>query len=858
MGKSITDKYEQILALDPRSLVFPELAKTLIDQGEPGRAAEVCRRSLEHNPNSLAGWLQLGRASVRLKRQPEAMDCFERVISLDPGKPFAYLRVAEALMEFGPARPALKILEKAAALNPADGRLKGWLERAQTEAEASPQSPQDQIPGGAEPPVGEPPPSDAVAVPRPVSRELEQLVLSPDASRPAGAPPPIPRGPPPEGGPIEGTEPLHAAISKTVALQIAKEFEERLREAHRTKATARPVWRRYWFVLALGSACALAGLVAIGGSWLYRRRFNQQHAAEFLGRIQDGLLLDTYGALLGASHQLDELQEIDPRPPLPKALEAQVSAALYRQYGGSEDLKTRAEAALAQSAGSRGSPGSEEEPAWVARLLLAPDPAAEGNALLALPEAKAGPWVHFLAGNLLLARGDAQAALKRYQSALKLAPNHVPALLAVGDYYLKSGDASKAAEFFALAHQTSPMSVGAAVGQAEADLSLNRPLEDDEKSLQSLDRQGPEAIPVAWRLRLDLAAARVLAGEGKLDEATHRLEEGLGQHADRLTDYAGALAEIFEDAGRYAEAERQAWRALSRSPKDLVSLERYGRILMARRRFRELLTRVVAPPGEDARPIHELRAEAQYGLGNCAAARSEIEATRRAEKIPAKSAILLALCEARAGRASEAREAIQKIASLPHPPAEAFVALGTLDLQAGAPASAATQFRKAVELAPKDFEAHCSLGRSLVAAGRDSAEGRTELLEALRLNQQHQEAALALGLLELDQGRAAEARPYLETAVSERPGDAASNLALARDLAALGQVSDAVRRAEQAVRAAPKDARTHYWLGKIQLAAGEHRAALREFKLARQLDHKDPQIGAALASVERKSGRARH
>ena len=173
-----------------------------------------------------------------------------------------------------------------------------------------------------------------------------------------GLPPPIPKAPPPEGG--TGTEPLHAAVSKTVALQIAKEFEDQLREAHRTKATARPIWRRYWFVLALGGACALAGLVAIGGSWIYRRRFNQQHAAEFLGRVQDGLLLDTYGALLGASHQLDEVQEVTPHQARSKALEAQVSATLYRQYGGSEELKGRAEAALA--AGGE----AVEEPAWVA------------------------------------------------------------------------------------------------------------------------------------------------------------------------------------------------------------------------------------------------------------------------------------------------------------------------------------------------------------------------------------------------------------------------------------------------------------------------------------------------------------
>jgi tetratricopeptide (TPR) repeat protein len=784
MAKSLTEKYEQILALDPRSLVFPELAKALLAQGQAERAAEVCRRSLDHHPDSVAGWLQLGRAYLQLGREADAKECFDRVIALDPAKAFAQERVAEALAEADSSRPA---------------------------ALTSTSTP-------ASPPLG--------------------------SGR--TAPPPLPKGTASGAGSPAGTEPLHATISKTVALEIAKEYGDRLREAHRAQVAVRPVWRRYWFVLALGGACLLAGLVAVGGSWLYRRRFNQQHVAEFLGRVQDGLLLDTYPALVGASHQLDEVQEVDPQGTRPKALEAQVNASLYRQYGGSEDLKARAEAALAQCG------GSGEESVRVARVLLAPDPAAENTAILALPEGKVGPWIHFLAGNALLARGDAQGALGRYRAALKLAPNHVPALLAVGDYYLKSGDPSKASEFFGLAHQTSPLNVGAVVGLAESDLSLHRTLEEDEKDLAAVDRQGAETIPVAWSLRLDLATAKVLAAQGNLDAATHRLEEGLGQHADRLTEYAGALAEILEQAGRLADAERQSWRALSRSPKDLASLERYGRILLSRHRLRELLARVAAPPGDDGRPIHELRAEAQYRLGNCAAARSEIEATRRGEKIPAKSAILIALCEARAGRTGEAREAIQRIASLPHPPVAAFLALGALESQAGAHADAVNEFRKATELDPKDFEAHCALGRALLAAGRDTAEGRTELLAALHLNQQHQEAALALGLLDLDEGRPAEARPYLETAVSEQPDDAASNVALARDLAALGRVSDARRRAEQAVRSAPKDARAHYWLGKIQLSAGERRDALRELKLARQLDRSDAQIGAALASAERK------
>ena len=59
---SIVEKYEQILAADPRSRIFVELAKALVDRGEHARAVEVCRRGLEHHPSSILGRVIWGRA----------------------------------------------------------------------------------------------------------------------------------------------------------------------------------------------------------------------------------------------------------------------------------------------------------------------------------------------------------------------------------------------------------------------------------------------------------------------------------------------------------------------------------------------------------------------------------------------------------------------------------------------------------------------------------------------------------------------------------------------------------------------------------------------------------------------------
>jgi lipopolysaccharide biosynthesis regulator YciM len=62
MAPSLVEKYEIILAADPKSRVFVELAKVLVERGDHGRAAQVCRKGLEHHPASVQARVLLGRA----------------------------------------------------------------------------------------------------------------------------------------------------------------------------------------------------------------------------------------------------------------------------------------------------------------------------------------------------------------------------------------------------------------------------------------------------------------------------------------------------------------------------------------------------------------------------------------------------------------------------------------------------------------------------------------------------------------------------------------------------------------------------------------------------------------------------
>src|SRR5690242_6862165 len=134
MPPSIVEKYEQILAADPRSRIFVELAKALVDRGEHVRAIEVCRRGLEHHPSSILGRVVWGRALLETGDAKGATDQFEIAIALDPASPYAFNLVGEALLAKGRYREALPVLARAVELQPADARVRSWFEDARRNA----------------------------------------------------------------------------------------------------------------------------------------------------------------------------------------------------------------------------------------------------------------------------------------------------------------------------------------------------------------------------------------------------------------------------------------------------------------------------------------------------------------------------------------------------------------------------------------------------------------------------------------------------------------------------------------------------------------------------------------------------
>ena len=138
MAKSLVERYSQLLAQDPASSVFVELAKALIAKGEHAPAIAVCEQGIAHHPNSVTGRVLWGKALILMGRPAEAMAQFDSGRGHRQGQPSRlqpHRRGAAAArpLPLGAARPA-----QGAGLQPNDARVRGWMEQAQAALSGGP------------------------------------------------------------------------------------------------------------------------------------------------------------------------------------------------------------------------------------------------------------------------------------------------------------------------------------------------------------------------------------------------------------------------------------------------------------------------------------------------------------------------------------------------------------------------------------------------------------------------------------------------------------------------------------------------------------------------------------------------
>ncbi len=856
---SLVEKYEKIFAADPRSRIFVELAKALVERGEHARAAEVCQKGLEHHPSSILGRVIWGRALLESGDAKGAMDHFEIAIALEPSSPYAYNLVGEALLKKEMHREALPVIARAAELQPADARVKGWLEEAKRRAlgevgaptnaaEAKSESPppaasgdgapaQPQGAAAAAPSGTESPPAGAGEAPPRAGKD--DAASAPDApTNGASQPPPLPPGQrtqspserersllqmipgatremkPPGAATRARIEAISGPADPAEAARIAAQYERELREKLMSAPEPPPPFLHRHRRSVIAGAIAVAIGAAAAVYVVVEARNAKVLAATAGARGRAGLARDTLASLREAHRLLSEARRRSKGGPEIVSLAAQVAAVLAVDHGD--------DAAREVARGLETDPAAGDG-AVAARWLLAEGGAqrkAEAAVLAAAPTS--APLLHALAGRILVARGDVKSGRKHFDIAARANPPLLRALSDLGDAELAGDDPDSALAFYGAALAAHATHARSAVGAAEARLLLGRDLAASRKQLEAIEADPGSAPPRDLRVRYEIAFARVVAATGDPGPAADRLTKAVESLGER-SELADALAEVHLAARAWSKAEAVAVRAVKREPRADGHRLLLARAQNGRGRFADALA---ATEGQDGRAFRLQRAIARYGLGQYRQALVELGKTAREGRIPADAAVWYALTEVALGRPDRARTLLEKLASAKNPPPLVDVALGRALEAQGDDGEAEKAYRAAVEREPVAPEGHAALGRFLLAHER-SADAVAPLERAAKLDPSDVAVRRSLGEARLAAGNPSAARADFDFVLLATPRDSSVLRLLSAAWLAEGQPAEARRAADQAALFAPRDPAVLVAAARAALAAGDADGAKR-------------------------------
>jgi len=883
MPESLVERYEQLLATDPTSTLFVELARVLVEQGENARAAEVCQQGLVHHPDSVHGYVLWGKALISLGRPAEAMEQFDRAVAVDRDDPLAYHLISEVLVGKGLYRSALPLLRKAVALSPGDEQVKTWLEQTQgalaggppptvrpAVLDNPPERPLKQRQNGS--PTGSnavvrptrtgafPPPPPAEAL-----REGADRTPLPERTG-SGSMPVVGDGPTAPGpsdypastvGASEGgddvTEPSLLAdvpdapapsgsipavkrpFSTGTTQAIAKEYEKALRAKVAEKAQTKS-WIQ---VHALKLAIAAVGLVAlVAGGLVYRhtRAVNQgRNLTDALSTARKALALDTAAGDRTALESLAQAVRMEEDSAEAWDLTAYARAVLADEHGGNPMDRSAAETALGRPKVGSSRPGL----VLVARAMTALGPARDAARKAILDSPLDLSEVHDAAGRLLLAKGDAKGAVLHFKRALELNAGNVRALVALGDYYREAGDDAAALTVYGTAEQLSPDHPGRALGEAESRLALEQDLS---QALAEVDKLNPDTLPPDMAARRALDRGRLLSANGAHDQAVKVLTEGASGAGKRAFDFQVALGDALRASGDLAAAQKSLEAAVKQKPKSEEAKEALGRVLLGRDRERELLQRFADDTG---RRMALLRGIAWGRLKDWKHARAELAKTSVSGKFPVEAVAWLALADAAEGDPDKAQTVLERtLGAAKRPRADVAVALGKIYWQRGILDRAKAQFEGASR-DPRDYEGACALGRLLWVSG--SPERAVEPLQlSIQRNRSHGESKHALARVYLALAKPNDAQAQAEAWAAENPASAAAQKDVALALLQQGKWKESEAALGRALKLEPQDPESFRIKASLLFARGDGRGGFAALQKANSLAPKDSEVFCAI------------
>lgn len=628
------------------------------------------------------------------------------------------------------------------------------------------------------------------------------------------------------------------------AAEAAAAYEKELREKLAKSAANPSFFQRYGLKLAVGGV--LAVVLGVGLSvYLFRRSAQGgQTLTEVLERTERTIAGDTLADFKNALALLNRAQEMDEDNPKALALRAYTNALLFADHGFEGPNQTAALAALQRPGVRQAYPGLALA---TDVLVMANKPADDKDRLAAraalISSTNDAPERYALAGTVLLEDKKPEKALEHLKHALEASSGrNVRALVALGQYYQDFDDPANAITFYLKAQGLSPQHPLARIGLAESRFAQGQELNEALADMQALSAD-PD-LPKALRERQQLIHGRLLASQGKHDEALPLLEAGAKGQGSLVFDFLLALGEASRAAGKLPKAQEAYEAALKIQPKSEAAMEGLGRALLDRDRVKEVLDKLGKAEG---RRLSLVRAAAYARQEDWKRVRSEVEKTRVNDRYGPEAIGYMAMADTADGNGEQARDALEKATkSSKQARTDLRIALGRVYWRLGAMDKARAELEEAMK-DPRDYEAACSLGRLLLARGLPDL-ALAPLTRAVERNGFHGEARDALGRALLAMGRTDEGLKQFTAWKDDNPESSDAQKGYALGLLRSGQFPQAAE-VIRGTKLASSDAAGYRLRAAILFAVNDAKGATKALEQAAKGSGADPETFCEIAHL---------
>ena len=134
MSDDTIQRYEQMLAEDPKSRAFAPLAEAHRKAGRLDEAIKVARAGLEVHPGYSGGLVVLGRALYEKGELDNAVEILQKAVSETPESYLGQKFLGKVLIDKGENSGALRALESANLLSPEDEEVVRLLDEVKKKA----------------------------------------------------------------------------------------------------------------------------------------------------------------------------------------------------------------------------------------------------------------------------------------------------------------------------------------------------------------------------------------------------------------------------------------------------------------------------------------------------------------------------------------------------------------------------------------------------------------------------------------------------------------------------------------------------------------------------------------------------